>query len=333
MAIKVPMNIRLPILVTGLAGVPGYALFRYFKSLFPGQVYGVRPKKNACVTGDTVFGIDAEETNSFAAIFKGHRFGTVIDASGNCALKSCECDPVLSKLLNYTQGVETARLAAEYKSTLIRISTDMVFSGESGLGNYIETDPKDPIHNYGKHQSLAEESIQELMPNAVLLRVPLPMDYAPGGEAGAIDWIAYRFRPGRPATLYTDEYRNPIYGDDLCKVVEYILINPIPPGIYHCGGKRIVSLYQVGQIINALGCYKSDLLMGCLRVAAGPMPPRVGHLGINCEKLYSFLPKDFIRPWPFIDSLFPTDFNWHKTVDRSAWVDIDAVHRYLVKGE
>jgi dTDP-4-dehydrorhamnose reductase len=332
-AIKTIMNIRLPILVTGLAGVPGYALYRYFLKLFPGQVYGIRPRKNACVSGDTVYAFDAEETSSLEYVFETHRFGTVIDASGNCALKACECDTARSKLLNYAQGVETARLAKQYNSVLIRISTDMVFSGASGLGGYVETDPKDPIHNYGKHQSEAEEAIQDLVPNVVILRVPLPMDYAPGGEAGAIDWISYRFRPGRPATLYTDEYRNPIYGDDLCRVVEYILSHEFPSGIYHCGGKRLVSLYQIGQIINALGGYNPDLLIGCLRTEAGPLPPRVGHLGINCTKLYSLLPDNFIRPWPFLDSLFPTDPLWHKTVDRTPWTKFDAVDQYLVRGE
>ena len=75
MAIKTTMTIRLPILVTGLAGVPGYALFRYFQKLFPGQVYGIRPRKNDCVIGDTVYAFDAEETLSFESIFEKHRFG------------------------------------------------------------------------------------------------------------------------------------------------------------------------------------------------------------------------------------------------------------------
>ncbi|NLO23220.1 MAG: sugar nucleotide-binding protein [Fibrobacter sp.] len=333
MAIETELSIRLPILVTGLAGVPGYALFRYFQNLYPGEVYGVRPKRNPCVSGDTVFAIDAEESEAFEVVFEKFRFGTLIDASGNCALKACECDPALSKLLNYTQGVTTARLAKKYKSTLIRISTDMVFSGFSGEGNYVETDPKDPIHNYGKHQSMAEEAIMDIVPDSVLLRVPLPMDYAPGGEAGAIDWISYRFKPRRPATLFTDEYRNPIYGDDLCKVVEYILTHPFPPGIYHCGGPRLVSLYQVGQIINALGCYEPDLLIGCIRLEGGALPPRVGNLGINCDKLNALLPPNFIRPWPYLDSLFPSSYYWHKTVDRSSWERINAIHLYLVKGE
>jgi dTDP-4-dehydrorhamnose reductase len=137
--------IRLPILILGLNGVPGFALFRHFNKLYgsvtvsgnapskasnaPG-VIGVRPIKHPCVFGENVFGVDAEETERLGELFEKFRFGTVIDASGNCALKACECDPARSRLLNYSQGVDAATFAARYNATLIRISADMVFSGD-----------------------------------------------------------------------------------------------------------------------------------------------------------------------------------------------------------
>ena len=248
--------IRLPILILGLNGVPGFALFRHFNKLYgsvtvrenvPG-VIGIRPIKHPCVFGENVFGVDAEETERLGELFEKFRFGTVIDASGNCALKACECDPARSRLLNYSQGVDAATFAARYNATLIRISADMVLSGnEKTKPNrpYVETDPKDPIHNYGKHQAEAEDAITAIKPDVVILRVPLPMDYAPGGCAGAIDWITYRFRPGRPATLFTDEYRNPLSGPDLCRTVQYILEHKFPAGIYNCGGTECRELKAV----------------------------------------------------------------------------------------
>jgi len=328
-----PLNhIRLPILITGLSGVPGYALFRYFQKRFPHFVYGIRAVNSHDVKGLGVLPIDAEDVASHAAAFETYQFGTVIDASGNCALKACECDAALSKLLNYTQGVTIARLAAEYGCALIRLSTDMVFSGASGEGNYKEEDPKDPIHNFGKHMSFAEEDIQKLVPEVVILRVPLPMDYAPGGEAGAIDWITHRFRPGRPATLYFDEYRNPIYGGDLCRIVEFILEHSFPSGIYHCGGRRTVSLYEIGQIINVVGGFSPELLQGCNRLEAGPLPPRVGNLAIDCRKLWSLLPREMIRPWPEMESLVPDSRDWHKKVDRSRFGSAEWIDKLLVQG-
>jgi len=345
-------------LVLGLNGVPGYALFRYFNKLFGGtdtfdeqgavissngnrEVYGIRPASRPCVFGDNVFAIDAEETERLGELFEEYEFGTVIDASGNCALRACECDEGLSRLLNYSQGVDAARLAAKYDCTLIRISTDMVFSGRDDREEkrpYVETDPKDPIHNYGKHQSEAEDEIQCIKPDCVFLRIPLPMDFAPGGCAGAIDWITYRFRPNRPATLYTDEFRNPIYGIDMCRVCEYVLTHEFPPGIYNCGGPRRVSLYNVGQIVNAVGGYPPELLIGCPRIEAGPLPPRVGDISTNSQKIYDLLPPGMIRPWPARDDLMPTGYDWHKSFGRGSqnaaeMGSDEAIYKWLVLGE
>ncbi len=350
-------QILMPFLVVGLNGVPGYAIYRYFNKRYGGsdvfngeradicshgnRIYGIRPIKHPCVYGDNVFAVDAEQTERLEELFEKFRFATVIDASGNCALKACECDPGRSRLLNYSQGVDVARLAKAYGSRLIRISTDMVFSGRDDRKDsrpYTENDAKDPIHNYGKHQAEAEEKIQQIKPDTVFLRVPLPMDYAPGGCAGAIDWISYRFRPGRPATLFTDEYRNPIYGIDLCRVCEYILSHDFPAGIYNCGGPRRVTLYNVGQIVNAIGGFPQKLLHGVPRHEAGPLPPRVGNISINSDKLYRLLPPGFIRPWPLDDRLVPTDFNWHKIFgrdekDAQTVGNEEAIKRYLVQGD
>ncbi len=362
-------ELQLPILVLGLNGVPGYALFRHFNRLFGGtdtfsgdraDIYpakradsgdttaannppliGIRPVKRPCVFGENVVALDAEDTEGLAALFEKFQFRTVIDASGNCALKACECDTERSRLLNYSQGVDAANLAAKFNCKFVRISTDMVWSGsENNKPNrpYVEEDPKDPIHNYGKHQLEAEIEISRILPESVMLRVPLPMDYAPGGCAGAVDWISYRFRPGWPATLYTDEYRNPVYGNDMCRVVQYILEHEFPAGIYNCGGPRRVTLYNAGQLVNAIGGYPAELLHGCPRIEAGPLPPRVGDLGLDSSKLYRLLPPGFIRPWPFDDRIVPTDYDWHKTfgrniTDKSKMGSEEAIYKLLVLGE
>ncbi|MCF0224340.1 MAG: sugar nucleotide-binding protein [Fibrobacter sp.] len=352
-------SLRPPILVLGLNGVPGYGLFRYFNRLYGGtdtfngesaqihpaphstHVIGIRPVKHPCVFGENVHAINAEDFEGLKNLFETYHFNTVIDASGNCALRACECDAALSKLLNYSQGVDAARLAVDHGCTLIRISTDMVWSGRydrEEMRPYLETDDKDPIHNYGKHQSEAEDEIARIDPDTVFLRVPLPMDYAPGGCAGAIDWISYRFRPGWPATLYIDEFRNPILGQDLYKVVQYILEHEFPAGVYNCGGTRKVSLYNAGQLVNAIGGYSPELLHGCLRKEAGPLPPRVGDLSIDSSKLYKLLPKGFIRPWPTDDKLVPVGFDWHRTFgrhikDKKIMGSEEAIYKYLVLGQ
>ena len=323
-------------LVTGLPGVPGWALFRYFSALAPGQVVGIKPVANRDVKVSGVEDLDAEDFAGLRALFARFRFRSVVDASGNCALKACTADPGLSRLLNYGFAAALAQVAADHGCRhFVRISTDFVFSGAPGLGGYREEDTPDPITNNGRDMLDAEGVVASLLPHAPMLRIALPMDYAPGGVAGAIDWITWRFRAHRPATLYYDEVRSPVYGGDLCRVVEFFLLHPeAPGGVYHCGGPRLVSLYECGQIINAIGGYDPGLLQGCLRAEAGPFPPRVGHLGMDSSKLLSLLPPSYRpRPWPLQDALVPSSPSWHREVDRSLWGGGDKVHELLVQGD
>ena len=94
-------------------------------------------------------------------------------------------------------------------------------------------------------------------PAACILRISLPMAVSFNGHAGAVDWIASRFRKQRPATLYYDEVRTPTYGDCLSRVCEIVLAGSLS-GIYHAGGPRQLSLYQIAQVINRVGAEYLD---------------------------------------------------------------------------
>src|SRR5439155_13037446 len=110
---------------------------------------------------------------------------------------------------------------------------------------------------------------------AAILRISLPMGPSFNRHAGAIDWIQSRFRNNRPATLYFDEVRSCTYVDDLNIVFEEFLTRDAS-GLFHAGGPRGMTLYQIAQVINRVGGYQAHLLKGIPRIEAGPMPPRAG---------------------------------------------------------
>ena len=117
----------------------------------------------------------------------------------------------------------------------------------------------------------AEQLIADWMPEACVLRISLPMGVSFNGHAGAIDWIQSRFKKGRPATLYFDEVRTPAYTDCLNRLYERVLASDLC-GLYHAGGPRPLSLYQIAQIVNRVGGYDPNLLMGCPRARSRPHP-------------------------------------------------------------
>jgi dTDP-4-dehydrorhamnose reductase len=299
---------RLPLLVTGISGVAGYNALAYFRRRYSGQVIGVRPTQTWQLVGPDVEALDTEDRDGMRALFRRHGFRSVLNTTGNCALKSCELDPAMAHRTNVASAANVAETAVRFGCRLVHLSSDLVYSGV-GNGGYVETDPVDPVTVYGKTMAQGERVVAAV-PGAAVLRISLPMGPSFNRHAGAIDWIQSRFRNGRPATLYYDEVRSCTYTDDLNRVFEHFLAGDAH-SLYHLGGPRAVTLYQIAQIVNRVGGYDPALLRGCPRLEAGPIPPRAGNVSMNSDKLVRLLGGTPFAPWPVGEELFPTDRRWH----------------------
>jgi dTDP-4-dehydrorhamnose reductase len=302
---------RLPLLVTGVTGVAGWNAFPYFLRRHPGRVVGIRPTATWQLKADGVVALDTEDRTGLHALFERHRFRSVLNCTGNCALKSCELDPAMARRTNVDSAANIAEVSRRFGARLVHLSSDLVYSG-NGAGGYVETDPVDPVTVYGRTMAQGERAVREIDPGAAILRISLPMGPSFNRHAGAIDWIQSRFRNGRPATLYFDEVRSCTYTDDLNRVFARFLAND-ESGLFHCGGPRPITLYQIAQIVNRIGGYDPRLLRGCPRIEAGPVPPRAGNVSMNSGKLIAALGGVPFRPWPLGDELFPTHRTWHFT--------------------
>ncbi len=300
---------RLPLLVTGITGVAGFNAFHYFQRRYPGQVVGIRPRKTWQLEGPGIVPLDLEDRAELAELFRTYRFGAVLNATGNCALKSCELDPAMARQTNVGSAASIARNVRAHGCRLVHLSSDLVFSGK-GAGGHVETDPVDPVTVYGQTMVEGERLVAAQALAAATLRISLPMGPSFNRHAGAIDWIQSRFRHGRPATLYFDEVRSCTYTDDLDRVFERFLAGD-EAGLYHLGGPRPATLYQIGQIVNRVGGYDPALLKGCPRLAAGPVPPRAGNVSMKSDKLAALLGHSPFHPWPGHHRLVPTGRTWH----------------------
>ena len=212
-------GLRLPLLITGLAGVAGYNAFRYFSTRYPGQVIATRRADNWPLQGEGIVGCDAGDGEQLAKLFEQHQFRSVLNSEGSCALKSCELDPAMAYRVNVNSVENLLKTIAGSDVRLVHLSIDLVFSGR-GDGLHVEEDATDPVTVYGKTMVEAERLILDRRPDACVLRISLPMGISFNGHAGAIDWIQSRFKKSKPATLYYDEFRSPTYTDCLNPLLE-----------------------------------------------------------------------------------------------------------------
>lgn len=300
---------RLPLLLTGVAGVAGYNAFEYLRSRYPGEVFAIRRAENWPLHGPGIYGCDGHDETTLRKLFEKHRFRAVLNCEGTCKLKSCEMDPSMAQRVNVDTTQILLKVMEEYGARLVHLSIDLVFSG-NGDGGLLETAPTDPVTVYGKTMVEGENLVLSQRPDAALLRISLPMGISFNGHAGAIDWIQSRFKKQRPATLYYDEVRTPTYTDCLNELFETMLAGDIR-GLFHAGGPRRLSLYQIAQIVNRVGGYRAEDLLGCPRVDAGPMPPRAGDVTMNSDKLAQTLGYQPFDPWPLHEEHVPTHRDWH----------------------
>jgi dTDP-4-dehydrorhamnose reductase len=302
-------NPPLPLLITGISGVAGYNALHYFQRKYPGQVFGIRQQDNWRLKGPGILVCNAEDRDGLRRLFAEHQFAAVLDCAGNCALKSCELDPQMAWRINVLGVRNLVMVAREFAARVVHLSIDLVFSGV-GEGGYAEHHPTDPVTVYGKTMVAGEQVILAELPSACSLRISLPMGISFNGHAGAIDWIQSRFKQGKPATLYYDEVRTPTYTDCLNRLFRRVLASKLS-GLYHAGGPRQLTLFEIAQVVNRVGGYDPQLLRGCLRQQAGPIPPRAGNVVMDSSKLAAALGHAPFDPWPFDELLVPTHAEWH----------------------
>jgi dTDP-4-dehydrorhamnose reductase len=300
----------LPLLIPGIAGVAGYNAFHYFQSRYPGQVIGTRRVDNWPLAGQGVEPCELHDRDSLARLFDRYQFASVLNCEGTCKLKSCELNPALAERVNVDSVRNLLEQVRGTTTRFVHLSVDLVFSGTAG-GGHVEEDRPDPVTVYGKTMLAAEQLITRNRPEACILRISLPMGISFSGHAGAIDWIQSRFRKSKPATLFYDEIRTPKYTDCLNLACETVLASDMC-GLYHAGGPRRLSLYQIAQIINRVGGYDPQHLMGCYRHEVGPIPPRAGDVTMDSRKLQSVMGYDPFDPWPLDDHWVPTHRDWHR---------------------
>ena len=130
---------RLPLLLTGIAGVAGYNALHYFRARYPGQVIGIRQRDNWRLIGEGVEVCNAEDEAGLQELFRRYKFRSVLDCAGNCALKSCELDPEMAWRIN-VEGVRSLiKLTVDEGIRFVHLSIDLVYSGTRS-GWHVETD-------------------------------------------------------------------------------------------------------------------------------------------------------------------------------------------------
>ncbi len=279
---KIPDSWR--ILVTGVTSIHGWPIFTQLRRLLPEtSLYGLRPPKSNTPEGGNVSSFCITERKRLEEIKDEFNPTHVIHCAGVCDLDVCEERPEWAHSLN-VNGTRAVVDALGNDIPVLYMSTDLVFSGfNTPAGGYTEDDEPNPINVVGETFTIAETYIQACRDNCII-RLGLPLGDSIGGTKGAVDWIESRFRRNLPVTLFYDEYRSCVDCEEIGSMAISALVLGLR-GLFHLGGTKRWSLFDIGKYVLDKGGYDPGLLSGIMRHQEENGPPRIGDVSLNSEKI------------------------------------------------
>jgi dTDP-4-dehydrorhamnose reductase len=285
------------ILITGITSIHGWPLFKKLESVVsPSSLFGIRPPNMRIPDNNNVASICVTDREKLARIKKEFQPTHVLHAAGVCDLDTCEAKPHYAYDINVTGAMSVVSVFSE-SCYIMYLSADLVFSGDNASPRgYSETDRPDPISVVGKTFLLAETEIAKAHRHAIV-RLGLPMGDSVQGKKGAIDFIEGRLKRGLPMSLFHDEYRSCIGCEDLAEAV-VALFSMEAEGLFHVGGPRAVSLYEIGERILKRGNYRKEALRKWSRKDDVHGPPRIGNVHLNSTKAERLLGRAF-KSWEY----------------------------------
>jgi dTDP-4-dehydrorhamnose reductase len=284
------------ILITGVTSIHGWPIYKLFKSIIsPDRLFGIRPPGMRIPDDGNVASLCMTDQEGLARIKDYFQPTHVLHAAGVCDLDICEAKPLFAHNINVNGAKSVVSVLGS--CYIMYLSADLVFSGNKfSMHGYMETDKPDPVSVVGKTYALAEKEIAAARRHAIV-RLGLPMGDSIQGKKGAVDFIEGRLKRGLPMSLFHDEYRSCIGCEDLADAVVSLFAREVE-GLFHLGGPRPVSLYEIGERILKRGNYRREALRKWSRKDDVDGPPRIGNVHLNSGKAERLLERT-LKPWEY----------------------------------
>lgn len=182
----------------------------------------------------------------------------IVNCAAYTAVDKAEDEVDLCTTIN-ADGVENiAKVAKQIGATVIHISTDYVFSGESIIENgkprpYLEDDPTSPTSIYGKSKLEGEKRLLSIVPESIIIRT----SWLYGEHGNNFVYTMFRLmREKKEIAVVSDQYGSPTWTYDLARAILQMINlskNKLSFGIYHYSNEGEISWYDFAVEIYRLG--------------------------------------------------------------------------------
>jgi len=234
------------ILILGVTGMLGHALFFYLKNNNKYTVYGTARNPSPLryiITSDLsdhlIDHVDGDHFDSVKMVIEKTYPDYVVNCIGIIKQLPVSKDPLVSIYINSLLPHKIAEVCKNVGSRLVHFSTDCVFDGRKG--NYIENDRSTAEDLYGKTKYLGEVYHS----HCITFRTSI-IGHELKGKLGLVEWFL-----SQKDTV--QGYVNAIFSGfptiEIARILdEYVFKNKNLQGLYHVSSKPI-SKYDLLKII------------------------------------------------------------------------------------
>ncbi|HEY0455495.1 MAG TPA: SDR family oxidoreductase [Verrucomicrobiae bacterium] len=226
--------------------------------------------------------LDLTDTEAVRHLFNETKPQLIIHCAGLTQTGPCQKNPQLAHTLNVEVTSRLAECAADTR--LFFFSTDLVFDGTKG--NYVETDPVNPLLVYAETKAAAERIVLQ-NPRHTVIRTALNGGISPKRNRGFNEELKNAWEAGRTTPLFVDEFRCPIPAAVTARAV-WELGTQDAPGLYHLGGSEKLSRWEIGNLLaKRWPNLTSRIEKDSIRDFKGL--PRSPDVSMNCAKIQKLL--------------------------------------------
>jgi len=206
----------------------------------------------------TTLALDLTDESGTRAVLDRMAPAVIVHTAAATDVDWCEDHRDDAHRINVLATRTLASWAGAHGSQFIYTSTDLVFDGRQAP--YDEAAAVNPLSFYARTKCDGEgEARAGAGARALILRVALLYGEGSPAKGTFLDFLRSRLARGEAVTLFRDQYRTPVWLEDVARVVEAAIARGAT-GLYHVGGPERLSRYAFGESVAVVFGYGRELL-------------------------------------------------------------------------
>jgi len=224
------VNSKIKVLITGASGFVGR---RFMEAFREHEVVGLRYSRSK----PGLIALDLRNPFAVRACLEDLRPEVVIHCAARPSVDWCELNRSEARSINLLPVRFLADKCARLGAKLVFLSTDHVFDGLHGP--YSETEPANPINEYGRLKLEGERAITRLTERHLIVRTTNVYGFDRESKNFLMANLP-RLARGERVLVASDQFSNPTAVDDLCWVVRDLITSGCT-GTFHVAGPDLVN--------------------------------------------------------------------------------------------